>query len=200
MPVEVWANIIREKNLVLFEHVAFPLNILITLVFMHMYLLSWRVSRNGGGLEPTHCSGTQHDCASELWEYTAAELWWIQLWSEIIGMMIRHHYIIIYSGSPGLLFGQIISEMLTSLLVSTCLWGCVFGIERKCCPRIKDNSLCLEKLVILHEFLTASVISSFGDRVTDNSSVPKFFSGYWGSFRSNVTSRVLQKSTEIVLI
>lgn len=37
---EATANIIRKENPVLFEHGTFPLNILITLVFMHMHLLS----------------------------------------------------------------------------------------------------------------------------------------------------------------
>lgn len=45
-------------------------------------------------------------------------------------------------------------------------------------------------------FLTASLRSpSFGDRVTDKSRVPRLCSGYWGSFKSSVTSSVLSKST-----
>lgn len=43
-------------------------------------------------------------------------------------------------------------------------------------------------------FLTASLRSpSLGDRVTDKSKVPRLCSGYWGSFKSSVTSSVLDR-------
>lgn len=159
-----------------------------------MYLLSWRVSSHRGGWSrrvPAEPSVIQLLRITSLaGNNTAAELWWVKLEREIIDMVFRHLW---FRVGPGRLCldwsDQTLISVLTRHIGGDAYLKCGSQLRQECVFRI-----------IWHESLTASLILSFSVSVTANSNVPKLFSGYWGSFRSSVTSRVLQRSTGIILI
>lgn len=153
---------------------------------MHMYLLSWRVSSNRGWLKPAHSSSTQHARASDVrgnssltWNNTVAELrLWI-LWNLYSNVNILFYfYIWLKHIGPILLWH--INVIRASKIVIVCAGR-----------KEMSNPIHIE-----FRFLTASLTSpSFGDKVTASSRLPRLCSGYCGSFRSSVTSSVLQGGT-----